>query len=66
MIRDGDLVAGYRTLNVLAITPGRQGLLYHRLFSSHAPDFVSEPTEAQTALQTVSQQLLVWIAGQYP
>src|SRR5438552_387573 len=54
---DGDLVTGYRTLNVLAITPGRRGLLYHRLFSSHAPDFVSEPAEAQAALQTVSQAL---------
>ena len=55
---DGDLVAGYRTLNVLAITPGRRGLLYHRLFSSHAPDFVSEPAEAQAALQTAGQSHL--------
>jgi hypothetical protein len=35
------LVPGYRTLNVLGITPGRRGILYHRLFSSQAPDFVS-------------------------
>jgi hypothetical protein len=31
-------VPGYRTLNVLGLTPGRRGLLYHRLFSSQAPD----------------------------
>ena len=51
------LVPGYRTLNVLGITPGRRGILYHRLFSSQAPGFVSEPAEVQEALQTVSQAL---------
>ena len=51
------LVPGYRTLNVLGITPGRRGILYHRLFSSQAPGFVSEPAEVQAALQTVSQAL---------
>lgn len=58
-VRDLDekLVPGYRTLNVIAVTPGRRGLLYHRLFSSQAPDFVSEPAEVQRALQTVSQAL---------
>jgi len=32
-VRDLDekLVPGYRTLNVLGVTPGRRGLLYHRL-----------------------------------
>jgi hypothetical protein len=49
------LVPGYRTLNVLGITPGRRGILYHRLFSSQAPGFVSEPAEVQEALETVSQ-----------
>src|SRR6266516_3510834 len=38
---DGNLVPGYRTLNVIGLTPGRRGLLYHRLFSSQAPDFGS-------------------------
>jgi hypothetical protein len=59
-VRDLDgkgLVPGYRTLNVLGITPGRRGILYHRLFSSQAPGFVSEPTEVQEALATVSQAL---------
>ena len=44
-VRDlgGKLVPGYRTLNVLGMTPGRRGILYHRLFSSVAEDFVSEP-----------------------
>ena len=51
------LVPGYRTLNVLGITPGRRGILYHRLLSSQAPGFVSEPAEVQEALQTVSQAL---------
>jgi hypothetical protein len=54
---DEQLVPGYRTLNVIGLTPGRRGLLYHRLFSSQAPDFVSEPAEVQQALQTVSQTL---------
>jgi hypothetical protein len=55
--QDDELVPGYRTLNVIGLTSGRRGLLYHRLFISHAPDFVSEPAEVQEALQTVSQAL---------
>jgi hypothetical protein len=54
---DEQLVPGYRTLNVIGLTPGRRGLLYHRLLSSQAPDFVSEPKEVQQALATVSQAL---------
>jgi len=54
---DGSLVNGYRTLNVLGITPNRRGVLYHRLFSSKAPGFVSEPHEVQQALQTVSHAI---------
>ena len=54
---EGHLVPGYRTINVIGVTPGRRGLLYHHLFSSQAPDFVSEPAEVQEALQTVSQAL---------
>jgi hypothetical protein len=42
---------------LIGLTPGRRGLLYHRLFSSQAPDFVSEPKEVQEALSTVSQAL---------
>jgi hypothetical protein len=52
---DGKLVPGYRTLNVLGVTPGRRGILYHRLFSSVAEDFVSEPLEVQRGLKRVSQ-----------
>jgi hypothetical protein len=52
---DGKLVPGYRTLNVLGMTPGRRGILYHRLFSSVAPDFLSEPLEVQRGLKNVSQ-----------
>ena len=54
---DEQLVPGYRALNVIGLTPGRRGLLYHRLLSSQAPDFVSEPAEVQQALSTVSQAL---------
>jgi hypothetical protein len=42
---------------LIGLTPGRRGLLYHWLFSSQAPDFVSEPAEVQQALSTVSQAL---------
>jgi hypothetical protein len=52
---DGKLVPGYRTLNVLGMTPGRRGILYHRLFSSVEEDFVSEPMEVQRGLKRVSQ-----------
>ena len=34
----GKLVPGYRTLNILGVTPGRRGILYHRLFSSVAEE----------------------------
>lgn len=54
---EGNLVPGYRTLNVLGVTPGRRGILYHRLFSSQEADFVSEPAEVQQALSTVSQAI---------
>ena len=52
---DGKLVPGYRTLNVLGVTPGRRGILYHRLFSSVEEDFDSEPLEVQRGLKAVSQ-----------
>ena len=51
---DGKLVPGYRTMNVVGITPSRRGILYHRLFSSEEEDFLSESMEVQKALQTVS------------
>ncbi len=54
---DGSLVNGYRTLNVLGSTPNRRGVVYHRLFSSKAPGFLSESHEVQQALQTVSQAI---------
>jgi len=38
---DEQLVPGYRTLNVIGLTPGRRGLLYHRLFSSQEPEDVA-------------------------
>jgi hypothetical protein len=58
-VRDlhGQLVPGYRTIEVLGITPKRRGILYQRVFSSHEAGFESEPLEVQKALQTVSQAL---------
>jgi hypothetical protein len=52
---DGKLVPGYRTVNVLGLTPRRRGILYHRLFSSVSEEFVSEPLEVQRALERVSE-----------
>jgi hypothetical protein len=52
---DSHLVPGYRTLNVSGVTPGQRGVLYHRLFSSVAEDFISEPLEVQCGLKKVSQ-----------
>jgi hypothetical protein len=54
---DGRLVNGYRTLTVLGLTPHQRGVLYQHLFSSRAPDFVSEPRETEMALTTVSSAL---------
>jgi hypothetical protein len=51
-------VPGYPTLNALGIgTGGRRGLLYHKLFSSVAPGFRSEPTEVEAAIRSVGAAL---------
>jgi hypothetical protein len=51
-------VPGYRTLNAIGMgSDGRRGLLYHRLFSSAAPDFVSESAETRTAIAAVARAL---------
>ena len=47
---DGSLVWGYRTLNVVGITPSRRAILYHRLVSVKEQDFSSESLEVQQAL----------------
>lgn len=54
---DGTLLPGYRTVNVLGVTPKRRGLLYHRLFSSEEAGFTSQPRELQQAIETVHQAL---------
>ena len=53
----GTLVNGYRTLNVLAVTPQRRALLYHRLYSSKEKDHLSESHEVQRALKEVGVAL---------
>jgi hypothetical protein len=51
-------VNGYRTLNAIGLAPdGKRGLLYHHLFSSQAPDFVSEPAETRAAIRAVGAAL---------
>ena len=57
------LVTGYRTLNAIGMgSGGRRGLLYHRLFSSHAPDVVSEPEETRAAIRSVGAALAPLVA----
>ncbi len=46
----GGMIPGYRTINAIGVGHERRGLLYHRLFSSTADDFVSESVETQHAL----------------
>jgi DDE family transposase len=46
-------VPGYGTLTALGVGHQRRGLLYHRLFSSAAPDFTSESAEVQRALTSI-------------
>lgn len=54
----GGTVPGYTTLNAIGLgRGGRRGLLYHRLFSSQAPDFVSESAEERTAIASVAEAL---------
>lgn len=53
----GGLVNGYRTLNVLAVTPQHRALLYHRLFSSKEYSHLSESHEVQSALKEVGTAL---------
>jgi hypothetical protein len=50
-------VPGYRTLNALGVGHQRWGLLYHRLFSSTGPDFISESAEIQQALASIGRAL---------
>lgn len=57
-LEGGGTVNGYRTLNAIGVgAGGRRGLLYHRLFSSHAPGFLSEPDEERTAVRSVGAAL---------
>jgi len=57
----GGLVPGYPTLTVLGVGgDGRRGILYHRLYSSQAEDFVSAPSETRLALRTVGESLAAW------
>lgn len=50
-------VNGYPTLNVLGVGRARRGLLYHKLYSSAAPGFLSEPAETRAAIRSVGTAL---------
>ncbi len=55
---NGGLVNGYRTVNVLGMGPDdARGLVYHRLFSSTAPDFTSENHEVRAAIDRTEEAL---------
>jgi hypothetical protein len=55
---DGEgTVPGYPTLNVIGIGKQRRGLLYHKLYSSAAPDFLSAPLEVRAAIGSVGGAL---------
>jgi hypothetical protein len=57
-LEEGKTVAGYRTLNALGIgRGGKRGIVYHRLFSSTAPDFDSESFEIQRGLSSIGEAL---------
>ena len=48
---EGGLVNGYRSINVLGLgEKEKRGILYHRLFSSQAPGFVSKNDEVEKAI----------------
>jgi len=53
----GGTVPGYCTLNAIGVGPAKRGLLYHRLFSSAAADFVSESAEERAAIAAVGEAL---------
>jgi hypothetical protein len=53
----GGTVPGYCTLNAIGVGPAKRGLLYHRLFSSVAADFVSQSAEERAAMEAVGTAL---------
>lgn len=55
-------VNGYPTLNVIGIGRQRRGLLYHKLYSSRSPDFLSEPAETRAAIRSVGAALAPLVA----
>lgn len=55
---EGGLVNGYRSINVLGMgQDNARGLLYHQVFSSTAPDFLSEPLEVEKAVEETEKAL---------
>jgi hypothetical protein len=63
-LEGGGTVNGYRTLNAIGMgAGGRRGLLYHALFSSHAPGFRSEAEETRAAIRSVGEAPAPLAAG---
>jgi hypothetical protein len=55
-------VPGYVTLNALGMAPGKRGLLFHTLFSSREPGFLSESAERVAAVRDVGTALAPLVA----
>lgn len=61
---DGELVPGFRTLNVLGIgASGQRAILYHHSFSASAPGFESVGVEYKRAIDKVTNALREVAAG---
>ena len=66
---DGELVPGFRTLNILGIgASGKRAILYHQSFSASAPGFESVGVEYKRAMDKVTSALrgvgvgrLLWV-----
>lgn len=56
---EGKIVAGYSTIDVVAAEVGEAKIipLYHELYSTKAPDFVSENDEILKSVETVSKNI---------
>lgn len=55
---EGGMVNGYRSLNILGLgEKEKRGMLYHSLYSSQAPGFISENNEIEKGIDQVSQKL---------
>ena len=63
---DGDLIAGYPTLNAVGVgRDGQQALLYHHTYSPLESGFKSEGDKVKHAIETVTRALRQVGVGRY-